>query len=77
VITIDRDIPIPSNYQVGQPAKYPFRAMEIGDSFFVAGKKTGMISGSIQGHRKRYGGRFVTRTVVEDGVMGVRVWRAA
>lgn len=57
--------PVPRN-------KYNFSEMEIGDSFFVKGRTTRTISGSINRARKKYKDRaFVSKTFPE----GVRVWR--
>lgn len=35
-ISIEKDVPCPALYGRGFNAKYPFREMEVGDSFFVA-----------------------------------------
>lgn len=58
---------------------YPFREMAVGDSVFYAGanKRSAqhpayMVARGIQ---KRDGLRFTLRSVVEDGVEGVRIWR--
>lgn len=51
--------------------------MEIGSSFFVAGSDPTAISGSRSYQESKRGWKLVTRTVVENGVKGVRVWRVA
>ena len=72
--SIEKGVPIPESRGGGR-GKYPFREMEIGDSFFVAGKSTAKFSAHVHHHRKRHGLKFTTRTVTEDGVKGVRIWR--
>ena len=69
---IDKDIPIPKiSGRTGCPPKYPFRMMEVGDSFFIAGK-----SATISGLFLRYMPRkFTCRSVVENDISGVRIWR--
>mgnify|MGYP007088038871 CR=1 FL=1 len=57
----------------GAPPKYPFAQMEVGDSFFVPGKKTTDIGGAITYPAKKLGWTFRSRTV--EG--GVRIWRTA
>jgi len=67
MIEIEKGIAIPErNLSSGRACKYPWKTMEIGDSFFVSDTKpnSGMAS-------KIYGRKFVSRTV--DG--GIRVWR--
>jgi hypothetical protein len=65
-IKIETGLPIPDR------AKYPVAQMNVGDSFFVAGKTSATISGALAYYRSD-GVRLATRTV--DG--GVRVWRIA
>lgn len=67
-ISITKGMPAPR----GRRAKYPFRDMEIGDSFFAPGSSVIGIHGCARRHRPM---RFTCRTVVEDGVAGIRVWR--
>jgi hypothetical protein len=74
-IKIDKGVPVPPLTQ-GRRMKYPFRQMEVGDSFFVPGVKTSSgFSGCLHGVRKSTGWTFTCRSRVEDGVQGVRVWR--
>lgn len=70
MIKIDKGIPIPNADKGG---KYPFHAMNVGDSFFVEGKKAFQMAGTVGQQQNRNGKRFTTRTV--DG--GTRVWRIA
>lgn len=63
---IKKNVPIPSF-----PNKYPWEALEIGDSFFVNGKRATLLS-SAKGHTERKTGRKFTTRSVEGGC---RVWR--
>lgn len=70
VIEITKDVPTPR----GRRSKYPFRGMEIGDSFFAPGSSVIGIHGCARRHRPM---RFTCRSVVENGIGGIRVWRIA
>ena len=75
-IKIDKNVPCPPQQRRGgRPFKYPFPELEVGDSFFVAKKTTATFASTVSSARKRLGITLVTRTVEEDGVSGVRVWR--
>lgn len=52
-------------------SKYPWHAMEIGDSFFVADVVVKKFAGTVYSAGKRSGRKFTVRAM--DG--GVRVWR--
>ncbi|MFO1130747.1 MAG: hypothetical protein U1E16_01835 [Hyphomicrobiales bacterium] len=67
-IEITKGLPTP---QRGR-SKYPFRDMELGDSFFAPGASVIGLHGCARRHRPM---RFTCRTLVENGVAGVRVWR--
>jgi len=69
--TIEKGVPVPKQVGAGRKNKYPFDAMEVGDSFFVKDIKVKAISKTCGSHGKRLSRRFASRTV--DG--GVRVWR--
>lgn len=71
---IEKNVPLPPKSQPGRKEKYPFREMEVGDSFLVTDQKK---QPSVTGAGKKYGMTFVSRTVVEGGVKGYRVWRTA
>ena len=73
-ITIDSNIPIPARTGRGRNPLYPFREMEVGESFFAAGKRTQIVLKCAHRHRPKL---FSCRTVVENGVKGVRAWRVA
>ena len=67
---IERGIPVPTSTR---RAKYPWRAMSVGDSFFVVGKLRSSMSAVVANTGRRTGWRFVTRAEGD----GVRVWRVA
>jgi hypothetical protein len=71
-IKIEKGIPLPGR-NIGRPHayKYPFREMQIGDSFAVASTKEGYHAAS---YGKRISGfTFACRTTAN----GARVWRIA
>ena len=70
IIAITKGLPTPR----GRRAKYPFRDMEIGDSFFAPGSSVIGIHGCARRHRPM---KFTCRSMVENGVAGIRVWRIA
>lgn len=77
---IEKNIEIPA--QRGSGSAYPFKNMEVGDSFFVEGdkKKAGNVRGSMQWFKNKYGFVFASRFREEknkDGEtnIGVRIWR--
>lgn len=72
MIQIDKSIPIPGRKR----EEYPWASMEIGDSFSVSTSKTG-IRASAAWASRRYERRFISRSVTEDGVDVIRVWRIA
>lgn len=74
-ITIEKNVPMPKN-GVGRPAKYPFDDLAVGDSFFVPVPAV-RFSGQLYSAGKRYGKTFASRSVVEKGVEGTRVWRTS
>ena len=64
---IEKAVPVPPKKGGGRAPKYPYRDLEVGDSFFVPGIKTTGASDA----GKRLGLKFTQRRV--DG--GMRVWR--
>lgn len=71
-VKIEKAIPIPEHI-AGAPSKYPFLALEVGDSFFISGDKYRLISAARSNAQYRSGRKFSVRKV--DG--GTRVWRTA
>ncbi len=75
---IDKGIPIPTKAGGGVPSKYPFRAMEVGDSF-LAEAPEGMsrrqlriaVTSAAAYQQTTYGTKFSVRTVSD----GIRCWR--
>jgi hypothetical protein len=54
--------------------KYPFKTMQVGESFFVEGEENAKrMHSTVYNYGVRYGKKFVARKV--EG--GVRVWRMA
>lgn len=68
-IQIDKNVPRTTR------RKYPFKDMEVGDSFFAPDKTTHSMGGAIAHAKNTLGGQYAMRTVTENGVSGVRVWR--
>jgi hypothetical protein len=71
MIPVQTGIPVPERHSV---PRYPFRTMQVGESFFVPNKSADSFRGRISELGKQ-GLRFVGRNVVEDGVFGARIWR--
>ena len=68
--TIEKNIPFPE--KVKRWHIYPIGELEVGDSFFVEGKKTSTLGSSIRFHQ-RNGKIFVCSNKSKPD--GVRVWR--
>jgi hypothetical protein len=71
-IKIESGVPLPPHQ--ARNAKYPFSAMQIGDSFFVPNVTVSSLAGCMAHARHRDAGRIYTSRTVEGGV---RVWRTA
>lgn len=73
---IERGVPLPErgHNTGGRPAKYPFAALEAGESVFVPGIKG---AGGILTRLRKEGRELVSRIVTEGDARGVRVWRTA
>lgn len=71
-IKIDKNVPVPSGKR--GPAAYPWDDMQPGDSFFVPGKTPKTLGGAVVTPKNR-GMKIRTRSVTENGVAGVRIWR--
>jgi hypothetical protein len=63
---IDNDVPIP---EPRGASKYPFRSMEVGDSFLAEDKRAGAAASFFARRNKEY--RFACRSVPG----GLRIWR--
>ena len=73
--TIDKNVPAPAVANLGAPAKYPWRAMDVGDSFFVPEKTASYMTSAALNAGRTLGRKYTVRTVTENGVKGARVWR--
>lgn len=70
---IENSVALPASGR-GRPPKYPFHAMEVGQSVFVEGQTTqGLAPMAARLHGKAHGKTFTSRS--QDG--GVRIWRVA
>ena len=74
MIAVDHDVPVPIGDGIGRIPKYPWASMAVGDSFFVPGKGANDLLGAAR-PRKLLGEKHTCRTLTENGVKGVRVWR--
>lgn len=70
---IDSSVPLPESRR-GRLV-YPWRDMDIGDSFFVPNGDQSGISAAARTYGKRHRVKFALRSVTEKGVKGVRAWR--
>lgn len=68
--TIDKNVEMPSG-----KTEWPFKDMEVGDSFFAPGKNTRQLQNASSHYRKIAGMKFRAAAVTEDGVEGARIWR--
>lgn len=74
-IKIESNIPIEASYTNGRPEKYPWRKMEVGDSFFVSSDTMDLKRASTYAWEagRRTGCKFACRRQ-EDGI---RIWRVS
>lgn len=71
---IEKNVPAPKN-GAGSASKYPFRSMEIDDSFLVPSEALGKTTRNsiVSAARYSFGGKGHVKTRAVDG--GIRVWR--
>lgn len=80
-LKIEKGVPIPIRIMPERSTIYPFRAMEVNDSFFVEGadqRTRERISARVTYENRKKYARFVTRFLSPDpieDVDGTRVWR--
>lgn len=67
---IEKGVPLPANFRRD---RYPFGAMEVGDSFAVPTRKVRAAISSASQHGKRTGRKYVSRKSDD----GIRIWRVA
>jgi hypothetical protein len=72
MVEIEKDVPMPMNGK-GTHGKYPWKLMEVGNSFLAANVSINNIGSSRINAQNQTGFKFICRTV--EG--GVRVWRTA
>ena len=65
-LEISKDVPLPVDKR-----RYPYKVMEVGDSFFVDGGKLQVVCNNNYRTGKKLERKFIARC--EEG--GVRVWR--
>jgi len=70
-IKIDKNVPIPMGTR---NLKYPLGSLEVGDSFFFETANTNSLGGVFSQHKPK---KFSVRTLTENGVKGIRVWRVS
>ena len=68
MLSVDKGIEVPKSVNRN---RYPYKVMEIGDSFFVPDGKLNQICNGNYRAGKQLGRKFVARTESN----GVRVWR--
>lgn len=73
-LKIDKGIPVPTGHCKSKGMTYVLRKMEVSDSMFVAGSTPNRVIGVAA---RLTPWKFLSRTVTENGVKGVRVWRIA
>lgn len=79
MITIDDNIPVPERRH-GRSSNYPFRVMEVGQSFAVPALDERTLDSvrSAAGYERKVSGRtknFRVLAVTEDGTPMIRAWR--
>lgn len=72
---IESGVPLAAKSE--RKTKYPWRGMEVGDSFFIPEAKQTSVSSCAASATRSLGIKLATRSVTENGVAGVRVWRIA
>lgn len=70
---IERGIPIPKERTryPGKKITYPWKDMEVGDSFFLSSANTNSVCSAARVYARFNRAKFITRTYDD----GVRVWR--
>lgn len=76
--TFDKGVILPaSRFGGGRPGPlrdFPWADMATGDSVFLPGKTSRQGSAIAHSVRRHFGHEMSTRSVVEEGVKGVRLW---
>lgn len=84
VYAIEKGVSVPPRMPTKRGSKYPFKDMDVGDSFFVPNPEgsediANRLRNAAHRFGTRYGYKFSIRNLIEgeDQVQGVRVWRSA
>jgi hypothetical protein len=78
---VDSGIPLPPTRRGRKKYSFPFRTMEMGESFFIPctkeeiGRLQSSIHGSASYIKKSTEREFTVRRVYENNMLGVRCWR--
>lgn len=73
-IKIEKGVPMPDSRPSGTSI-YPFESMEVGDSFFAAGKTRQQMDNACGHWRKKKGWKFTLQYREEGDGVRTRVWR--
>lgn len=74
-MTLEKNVPLkPRRKSGGRKPKYPFKSMEIGDSFFCAEPRS-IIHAAVSMYKKKHGGEWSVRIDVKENITGFRVWK--
>ena len=68
MVTLEKNIEIPEKQKI---AKYPYEALELGDSFYLEGGDLSKLCNANYREWRRTGKKFTARKVEN----GVRLWR--
>ncbi len=72
---IDENVPIPKIVYRISVVYGCLDTMVVGESCLFQNKSSGDISSALSRHSKRNGFKYTQRKVIEDGIVGQRVWR--
>lgn len=72
---IDKDIEIPQRKKYVHATKYPWKEMNIGDSFFVGDVALSNMLTQVSRAKKLYNKNYIVRKWTEGKAFGVRIWR--
>lgn len=74
MFNITKNVPLPKRkHGSGRRSIYPFKDMDVNDSFFVPNKKVFTSNRFYEKNNPKT--KFSIRRVTENGVKGIRVWR--
>lgn len=72
---IDLDVPIPVYKHNTRRVKIPWQTMPLNASVFVPGSTYKKVQCLGKYYERKFNRRFIYRTVLENDIKGVRVWR--